>query len=381
MNRIIPLLLSISFSSPLIAAFITSEGQAPIRHNDLSTARYLATLDAMSQASLENGAEITSDTIMNNLAIRSDTVRIRTQGKISKVHMLQEWQEEDIYHVRISAESNDLPQRCNSPNALVHQKKIGVTQFTNLALQQSSDLRGAEKGLSRMASRAIQKAPKLTAVDLSDYAIEGNSPAEQREQVQHLARQMGVQFILSGRLLAASRDQMGDLAESGMMKDLSSLIGIAQEKFQNRHLEIETTLYDGESGETVLTQQDGVTLFGETYVGRNNGVGSHSFLQTKTGQGFQQLIEQQRNLLVSELSCAPMSTSIIAIDGNRITLPVGHSADLHRGDRLVVVDQNDPLKILGVLQIIEISGNRAVGITDVDAQVLGITTTDRVRSW
>lgn len=382
MNRFIPLLLlALSIPTPLSAAFITSEGQAPIRHNDLSTARYLATLDAMNQASLERGAEITSETIMNDLAIRSDTVRIRTQGKISQVHMLQEWQENGIYHVRISAEHNNLPLHCSTPNALVHNKRIGVTQFINRDLQQSSDLRGVEQGLSRMAIRTINQSPKLTAVDLSDYAIQATSPTEIHEQVQHLARQSGVQFILGGTLLTASREQIGDLAESGMMKDLSSLIGIAQDNFQNRHLEIESTLYDGESGEAVLSIQDGTTLFGKVYVGRTHSVGSHAFLQTKTGQGLQQLIQRQRDLLIEELSCAPMSTSILAIDGNRITLPVGRNADLHRGDRLIVVDRNDPLQVLGVLQITELSGNRSIGVTDVDAERLGITTTDLVRSW
>lgn len=368
-------------SSTASAVFLTSEGKAPIRHNDLSTARHLATLDAMNQASLENGAQVTSDTIMNNLSIRSDTVRIRTQGKVGKVHMLQEWQEDGIYHVRISAEVSDNPLNCSSPNGLVHNKRVGITQFTNQALHDSSDLRGVEQGLARMLVREVNRVPSLNALDLSDYAITANNYQEQQEQIQQLAQQSGVQFIVAGQLLQAGREAIGDLSESGPMKSISSLIGMVQEKSQNRHLQIEYALYDGESGEMITQQQQGKSLFGETYVGRNAPVGSHAFLQSETGRGFQEMVEATSRALLDELSCQPMVTTIAAIQGNVITLPVGRNAGINAGDRLVIVEKDNPLNILGTLQITQVSATRASGMTDVDASTLGINSTDLVRSW
>lgn len=374
-------LLATLLAQPAAAVFLTSEGKSPIRHNDVSTARYLATLDAMNQASLENGAQVTSDTIMNNLSIRSDTVRIRTQGKVGKVHMLQEWQEDGIYHVRISADVSDNPLNCGSPTALVHNKRIGVTQFTNHALHDSSDLRGVEQGLAQMLIRQINRTPSLHAVDLSQYAIEADNYGEQQEQIQQLAKQSGVQFIVTGSLQQAGRDAIGDLAESGPMKSISSLIGMVQENVQKRHLEIETTLYEGESGDSIGQLQEGTSLLGTTYVGRDNRVGSHAFLSTTTGAGFQQLIKNQSLGIAEQLSCQPMITSISAIQGNVITLPVGRNAGIHSGDRLVIVEKDNPLNILGTLQITQVSNTRASGMTDIDAATLGINSTDLVRSW
>ena len=235
MKKTLTALLTPTFlAQSAYATFLTSEGKSPIRHNDLSTARYLATLDAMNQASLENGAQVTSDTIMNNLSVRSDTIRIRTQGKVGKVHMLQEWEEDGVYYVRISADVSDNPLNCGSPTALVHNKRIGVTQFSNHALQDSSDLRGVEQGLAQMLIHQINRTPSLQAVDLSEYAIQANSYEERQEQVQQLARQSGVQFIAAGSLEQAGLDGVGDLSESGPMKSISSFIGMIQERVQNQ---------------------------------------------------------------------------------------------------------------------------------------------------
>lgn len=380
-RQLVALLTATLLSHSASAIFLTSEGKAPIRHNDRSTARYLATLDAMNQASLENGAQVTSDTIMNNLAVRSDTFRIRTQGKVGKVHMLHEWEEDGIYHVRISADVSDSRLNCGSPDALVHNKRIGVTQFSNQALHDSSDLRNVEQGLAQMLVRQINHTPALKAVNLSDYAVSGGSYEELQEQIQQLARQSGVQFIVAGTLQQAGRQAVGDLAESGPMKGISSLIGLAQDQMQNRYLEIGTALYDGESGELITEQQEGVTVLGRTYVGRETPVGSHRFLSSKTGSGFQQLITTQTRTLADALSCQPMVTTIDSIRGNSITLPVGSNAGIHSGDRLVIVERDNPLNILGTLQITQVSATRASGMTDVDADVLGIQSTDLVRSW
>ncbi len=380
-REFIALLAATLLSQSAAAVFLTSEGKAPIRHNDLSTARYLATLDAMNQASLENGAQVTSDTIMNNLSIRSDTFRIRTQGKVGKVHMLQEWQEDGIYHVRISADVGDNSLHCGSPDALVHNKRIGVTQFTNHALHDSSDLRAVEQGLAGMLIRQINHSPSLKAVNLSDYAVEGGNYGELQEQIQQLAQQSGVQFIVAGTLEQAGRQAVGDLAESGPMKGISSLIGIVQDQVQQRYLEVQTTLYDGATGDLIAQHQEGVTVLGTTYVGRNIPVGSHRFLSSSTGSGFQQLITTQTRKLLDELSCQPMVTGIDSIQGNVVTLPVGRNAGIHSGDRLVIVEKENPLNILATLQITQVSNTRASGMTDVDASLLGIQTTDLVRSW
>ena len=369
------------FCNSASALFLTSEGKAPVRHNDLSTARYLATLDAMNQASLENGAQVTSETIRNNFSVRSDTVRIRTQGKVGKIHMLDEWQEEDIYYVRISAEVSDNPLNCGSPTALVHNKRLGVTQFTNQVPSESQDLRGVEQGLALMMIRQINQTRALRAIDLSEYAITDTHYSDRQEQVQQLARQSGVQFILAGALAQASRDAIGDLSESGNMKNFSSLMGLVQEKAQNRHLEIETILYDGESGDTIGQFSEGISLLGETYVGRNTRVGSHAFLSTETGSGFQQLVRTQTRTLADHLSCQPMTTSISTIQDHLITLPVGRNAGIHSGDRLIIVARDNPLNILGTLQMTQVSETRSAGMTDIDAKTLGIHTTDLVRSW
>ncbi len=360
------------------AVYLTSEGKAPIRHNDISTARYLATLDAMNQASLENGAQVTSDTIMNNLAVRSDTIRIRTQGKVGKVHMLHEYEEDGIYHVRISAEVSDNALNCGSPTALVHNKRVGVTLFINDTPQDTQDLRDVEHGLARMMLHQINRSSALRAVDLTEYAIVADNLGEDQIQAQHLARQSGAQYILAGRLTQAHREEFGDLAESGLMKGLSTLL---QKGAEDRHVQIETVLYDGDSGDIIARAQEGMSVFGDTYVGRDHTVGTHAFRKTRTGTAFQQLIERHVHQLRDHLSCEPMTTTILSIQDNVITLPVGSNAGIHPGDRLIIVEQNNPLKILGTLQITQVSTTRASGMTDVDASTLGISITDLVRSW
>ncbi len=379
---LLPLLISTLLSSHASALYLTSEGEAPIRHNDISTAKYLAIVDAMNQASLKSGAQITSDTIMNNFAIRSDTVRIRTKGKVGNVHLLQEWREEGVYRVRISAETSDIAAECGSPDALVHARQIGITQFTNLAQHESGDLRGVERGLAQMMVREIGHHPSLRAIDISQYAISAPSLPERREQIRQLARQNGLQFILEGALTQATRESFNDLAESGILKSVSNLARILHQQMgQPRHLEIQTTLLDGETGERIATIREGTTLSEKSHAGREKTVGSHAFLLTESGKALQRLITLQGERLSQELSCQPMSAPILAIQGNTITLPAGENSGIHMGDRLIVVERNNPLSILGVLQITQVSATRATGVTDVDANTLGISEDDLVRSW
>jgi len=47
----------------------------------------------------------------------------------------------------------------------------------------------------------------------------------------------------------------------------------------------------------------------------------------------------------------------------------------------VIVEKGNPLNILGTLQITQVSESRASGMTDIDAETLGISPTDVVRSW
>ena len=143
----------------------------------------------------------------------------------------------------------------------------------------------------------------------------------------------------------------------------------------------QTTLYDGESGEAIDNSSEGISLMGETYVGRNTRVGSHAFLSTETGAGFHKLISAQVRDLAEHLSCQPMTTTIRSIQGNVITLPVGRNAGIHSGDRLIIVEQGNPLNILGTLQMTQVSGTQSAGMTDIDAKTLGINITDLVRSW
>ena len=76
-----------------------------------------------------------------------------------------------------------------------------------------------------------------------------------------------------------------------------------------------------------------------------------------------------------------MTTTIRSIQGNVITLPVGRNAGIHSGDRLIIVEQGNPLNILGTLQMTQVSGTQSAGMTDIDAKTLGINITDLVRSW
>jgi hypothetical protein len=137
--------------SQSIEQIVTIEGQATIRDGAQLLARKMAIRDAIRQASLQNNSQINSLTLINQNSIALDSFTLRTTALINNTKVIDEWIENDIYHVRaivrLTTGSMCTPQ---------YRKRLAATAFpmvqrSHTSMAESNDLsNGIPREISNM---------------------------------------------------------------------------------------------------------------------------------------------------------------------------------------------------------------------------------------
>ena len=87
------LLLICSFSA--VADIITTVGHAPIINNNIAEARNKAVKDALNQALLQTGANISYEQELSNGALTRDNFKIKSSSNIKSYNIVKQEQHDD----------------------------------------------------------------------------------------------------------------------------------------------------------------------------------------------------------------------------------------------------------------------------------------------
>jgi NDP-sugar pyrophosphorylase family protein len=103
--RVLSFLLLFSACSLAQARLVEAEGNAVITDAGIGAARQTAMQDALRQAAIQSGAQVTTSSVISESVVVSDNVKIRATGVVKDVVVLDEWRndDDDIYHVMIRA--------------------------------------------------------------------------------------------------------------------------------------------------------------------------------------------------------------------------------------------------------------------------------------
>ncbi|MCG6970375.1 MAG: flagellar assembly protein FlgT [Gammaproteobacteria bacterium] len=322
--RVLSFLLLFSACSLAQARLVEAEGNAVITDAGIGAARQTAMQDALRQAAIQSGAQVTTSSVLSESVVVSDNVKIRATGVVKDVVVLDEWRndDDDIYHVMIRAyveedTSGEMQKSLDSR----YRRKVAVTQFAVSDRSQIVDMPGIEAALPQELMRRLTLDQKIIGVDGTQYLIpESNEPYEglgqtPRQLIVQLADRLGAQFILTGTI----RDM-------GMTKHPLWV--------QLRHVELETQLWDGISG-TIISQErvNASVRQGLPFI----------FPTTSpvlTDKFFAAPIGRQINLLLNELVTAisgsvhrlPFMARVIKSEGSTIYFDVGAISQIKVGD-------------------------------------------------
>lgn len=308
------------------ASIVQAKGSALVHQANIAQARKLALKDAMSQAMLQGGARVQSDTQVNLNVVQSDNVRVRASGQVTDVVILDEWLDEqrDLYHVNIRARVEPSDQSLQRQNAIRYRKKLAVAQFSVLDRYQIHDMPNIEIALAKEFLGRLEAAANLLSTDASQYLLPlsskqmsatGNSPTQ---VISQLAQTLGVQFIMDGRIL--------DMGET------EHVLGI-----EIRHVELELTLYDGISGAVLSKFRDNGSIvqnrlfdFPLTTPAANS-----KFFDSQIGRKINSVLDRLVLQVADFLNRVPFTARVVKAQGNKIYFDVGSMANVTVGDVLM----------------------------------------------
>lgn len=319
--RMFWLVLLLMMISPLQAKLVESRGEALVENGAKGKARESAIQQAIRQAQLQTLALVDSASMISGNSVAIDSAKISAAGLVKDVVVIEEWQQGDVYHVRIRAQVVDEMLRLPS-NAARYRKKISVTQFEVKDRRQIFDMPMIEVQLAQELQRRLENTGLVLARDGANYllaegdqhVLNGNQVSYQ-EAVSRVAEKLGSQFVVSGTVL-----DMG--VQSGWLRD-------------DRHIVLDVAVHDGLSGALISRHRVNERVSGASYLADGVTFGSVEFLVSSYGKAMDRVLDTLSTHIIDDLSILPFSARVLDVEGSKITFNAGVTSLVGVGDTLM----------------------------------------------
>ncbi len=299
---------------------VEAEGTAPITDAAPGKARMLAIQNAIRQAAMQNSVEVATATTTSNHAVTGDSARLRATGRVSNVSVADEWTENGILHVLIRADVDNGGGVDAAKND--YRKKVAFMQLLVRNRSAAADLPYLEMELPRLLRKEMENHHGIIGVDGAHYVLaeRAGSAVEQngipgRDVVERVARELGVQFLVSGAIL-----------DTGINEELLG---------KSRRFGMELMLFDGVSGTLLARSRHDQNVVGADFVKPGISMASAEFLVTPYGLAIQKILERASHALFAELNSLPFTARVIRSDAKKIYFDAGSTSSVRVGDMLL----------------------------------------------
>ncbi len=362
-------------SSPA-ARVLSAEGQAAITEGAILQARRQAIQTAIRNAAAQAGHNTT------------------TQALISNTKVVDEWQEDKVYHVQILAVLSET-QLCNAP----YRKRIVATAFPivtsgqisgnesqdlyggipreiNNLLMQSGDFIGRNKTDTSLYSRP-DLAPEIMQAD--DYF--GSS-------IVNVASEAESQFVLSGVIRDFEVESTEYVRGAGILAQIKSSF---REVIARRGVTIDVYVHDGLTGALLFQHRYSDSILGDVWIPNGYSVGSERFRSTPAGNKISGIIEMASEDIRRLFGCYPFAARVVKVDNDRIVVAAGSQDKIESGDNFVVYAANTVThglgqtggdkEPIGMVKIESVNAGFSVGKLEVPLTVRRVRVGDWIKSW
>jgi hypothetical protein len=369
------------------AQSVEAEGTALI-DGSVGVAKRLAMQDAIRQALMQAGSQVSTTTVVSSRGVVSDNVRFTARGRVTHVVVLEEWTDEGNYYVRIRAQvpggmvperpasvvqavSSKSVQRNMGEMVNAYRRNVAVTQFHVLDRTQIADLPDIEVALSRELKRRLDADGRVRTVDAAQYLLPlgDNDIVSQRRIFGALpqarnAEQTAIEFA----------DSLGvQFVATGVIRDMGVTEHLLGARL--RHLELELVLHDGITGEEVArhrvnesVQDAGLLDFQITTPVLND-----KFYASAFGRKVDRVLDKLVSMVVSDLTTQPFSARVIRTEGKQVFFDAGGSANVKIGDVLNAYQ-------LAQAPVSDLPRQRALGYPEKPTSILVVTQVQRLFS-
>lgn len=397
LRTVILLILSLMASS-VWALRVEVTGQAVIS-GAKSLAREQALEDALAQASLKSGVEVSTVQLMSSGRMTKDEIGVRSKGEVRNVEILWENDENGLYQVAIRADVKALS-LCPVNNHQSYRKSVAVAGFGMAHPSQASvgQLQNIEQDMPRALLNTFNHRGGLHALDatgISLYADPRRAPVSHTAQRRltssvALAKNLGAQYVISGVIRDMS--MIGENQyEPSSKNEWLSLVGM-ESSVSERQFVVEIFVHDGLSG--ALLFQRGYATQGEWTIPANQYVGfaSPKFWQAPYGKQVRKLMTQLVDEVNETLRCQPFMARIVKAKGKRLHIEASAGAGIRPGDKFKVyrtgtfynldLEQRTELNDMATVAVVkQVQPQFIVAEMKLSAEHLAIQRNDMVISW
>ncbi|MFP6845703.1 MAG: flagellar assembly protein FlgT [Thalassolituus sp.] len=335
---LVSLMALVSLSAPAQALTVEVVGEAALT-GAVSYAREQALKDALQQATLRGGAQISSTQLMEHGVIEQDEVRVQSNAQVRDVEVLWEDSHDGVYQVAIRAEVSSQAMCPGSSQR--YRKAIAIAGFGLAQPQQATygRLENVEQALPRVLVNTLNGRGNVHVMDasrISLYQDPRRAPSTETAQQRlttsvALATQLGAQYVVSGVV----RDLDFEPEEQKRGFSLLDSVGFGH-KNRQRQFVVDVFVHDGLSG-AMLFQRSYHTqgAWGER-PDANVGFATPSFWRTNYGDQVKDVLTTVADDVGEVLRCQPFMARIVKARGNRLHIEASAGAGIRPGDKFQV---------------------------------------------
>lgn len=316
-------------SQPGLAAWYESTGVAKIRNNGVSAARTLATEDAIKQALIFSGAKVTSIQSLANGVWQGETVQISQHGAVERIEVVDEIISGDTLQLTLRLNIFAEERTCLGANVkkslvtvpaqlqFVSQAQVG--QIFNLASAIDTKLAHSFS----QQNQVVQSIYRGQSVDISPFFA---FPSQtQQAFVRQIAEQNNSHYVMFNQINDIS---LGDKQNSAA--------AFWQDDAYERYYSMQSIIYDGFSGEKLWQESFQTSGIWQYKKAAKVNVNSTQFWQQDWGSTILSLLSQVTQSVSEQLACEMTRGRILALNGTQLTLGLGNSHDLTKGQLFAV---------------------------------------------
>ncbi|MBC7182998.1 MAG: flagella assembly protein FlgT [Marinobacter sp.] len=334
------LALPLVYSTGAQGVVLEGVGHASIYNGDLDAARAEAKKAAIRDLSLQYEARVSTHDTMENGVVTESQVRLASSTRARNVQIIDEYQSGNLLRVVVRGDISESRSECGAGEASRLKKRVAVTGFPMLYPDQARIGRLGDAGeilpqqlqQRLMEQGSFQVFGATTSRMFTDLL---NAPTVQQgnnrlTNVLQLAREMGVQFVVTGvirDLGVADPSAWGTSVLDRMQRGIGAVD-------QRRRFAADLIVFDGFSGSPIYQQRFETAADWNAGPGSVAGFGSAGFEKTAYGRSVSDVIGEMAAAVTEALACQPFMTRVARVDGHSVTLESGATAGLRPGDEL-----------------------------------------------
>ncbi len=342
--RILNILMMTLCSLPVAALTVEVTGEAPLS-GAISHAREQALQDAMRQASLRAGAQVSSTQLMSQGVVQQDDVQVRSNAQLKNIEVLWEDQAGGLYQVAIRADVT--PQAMCPASTQRYRKAVAVAGFGLARPQQATlgQLQNIEQDLPRVLVNTLNNRGAIHALDAtrtSLYQDPRRAPSMETAQQRlttsvALATQLGAQYVVSGvvRDLSMMGEAGNDSRRASGADSWLDLLGL-EDSNRDRQFVMDVFVHDGLSGAMLFQRSYSAHGAWDRPARERVPFASPHFWQTPYGAEVRELLSGVVDDVDEVLRCQPFMARIVKAKGNRLHIEASAGAGIRPGDKFQV---------------------------------------------